>query len=290
LDSGAIDRATTAATANTGSTDAALDGTVADAAQPPSNPTLPDANTAATNPADPCSRDELERRARAYFDAMASGDIAALELHPALRYTENGQEQQLGLGLWLNRPTVAFSRHVLDAQRCSSMTEAVLDQNLGQVIFGVRLRYVDGQLIDVEAQVVPQNPTYYNPEGIAPDGPDPWSMPVPPAMRMSEMALIQLASDYFDSIADPMRLPRSAADCVVRQNGVEVGKAGSCSVAPEGDRFEQVRFPVVDETLGVVSAIVQHRGTVGMLLFRAENGLLYNVEVIGGAYSQTTGW
>jgi hypothetical protein len=61
-------------------------------------------------------------------------------------------------------------------------------------------------------------------------------------------------------------------------------------VPPEGERFEQVRYPVADVTTGIATAIVRRRGYIAMLLFKVEAGLLANVEIIGGAASLSTGW
>jgi hypothetical protein len=110
-----------------------------------------------------CPRAELQARAESYFLAMSTGDATGLALHPSVRYTENGSEVRLGTGLWLSRPKPAFTRHVLDEQRCASLSEAVLTTVLGRIIFGVRLRYLDSSLLDIEAHVVPQNLAYYDP-------------------------------------------------------------------------------------------------------------------------------
>ena len=237
-----------------------------------------------------CSRDTLQKRAAAYLQALSTGDLKPLNLHPQVRYTENGQTQMLGLGLWLSRPKSEFSRHVLDELRCSASTVAVLNDGLSRTILGVRLRYVEEQLLEVEAQVVYRNLNYYDPDAVIPMGADPWIVPVPDNARMTREALVTLAERYFDSTSDPSMLPAHAPGCKRTQNGALLGREGSCAVPAGNDRFEQRRFPVIDEVTGVVVAIVYYRNFVGMCLFKAQDDTLQNMEVIGGATAQGTGW
>jgi hypothetical protein len=171
----------------------------------------------------PCGRDALQKLASDYLAAMTAGSTAALRLHASVRYTENGQAQRLGLGIWSSRPRVEFARHIIDEARCSSVSVAVLGPELSRIVFGVRLRYVDQQLFEAEAQVVPRNGAYYEPAGLIPSGPDPWIEPVPEALRMSRDALNQLAADYFDATADTSLLPAHAPSCRRRQNGALMG-------------------------------------------------------------------
>jgi len=221
---------------------------------------------------------------------MASGDLASLPKHSSLRYTENGQMQQLGLGLWINRPKAQFVRHVLDEGRCAAAILAVLRGNTGRIIFGVRLRYVDDQLLEVEAHVVPQNFQFFNPEGIIPDGPDPWVEPVPATMRQPREGLNQLLANYFDSAAQPSLLPPHAASCRRRQDGVLMAQQGSCGVPPGSQPFTEKRYPVVDETNGIATAIVVYERYLGMYLFKVSGGVIQNIDIVGGALSQGSGW
>ena len=255
---------------------------------PPPPATAP--TSGGTSIAKGCSRDELRQRADAYLLALSTGDTQSLRLHPEARYTENGQTQMLGLGLWLRRPTSEFARHVLDEVRCSSVTVSVVGDVLGRTILGLRLRYLDDQLLEIEAQVVVRNTAYYDPDGVIPSGPDPWLQPIPDAARMKRDALLRLAERYFDSTSDPSLLPPHAPACRRRQNGALLEGGGGCGVPSTGQRFEQRRFPVIDETLGVITAVVMFRDYVGMYLFKAQSDTIQSIEVIGGAAASSTGW
>jgi hypothetical protein len=264
-----------------------------DAGMPP-EPTRPDnassdAATAEMTPAQGCTRDLLRQHADAYLQAMAQGDVKALNAHPEVRYTENGQTQTLGLGLWLSRPQPQFARHVLDESRCSSVTEAVLSDLRGRTVFGVRLRYVAEQLIDVEAQVVPKNSSYYDPDALIPSGVDRWLEPIASSARMSRDALVSLAEHYFDSSTDASLLPPHAPECKRRQNGTPLD-TGDCGSPAGNERFEERRFPVIDETAGIVTAIVIYRNFIGMYLIKAQSNTIQNIDVVGGAATASSGW
>jgi hypothetical protein len=246
-----------------------------------------DAGRADVTPIKGCTRDALRDRAAAYLTAMASGDTTSLQLHPAVRYTENGQQQMLGLGLWLTHPKAEFARHVLDAVSCSTVTEAVLNDLQGRKVFGVRLRYVDEQLLEIEAQVVPKNTSYYDPDGLIASDPDPWLAPVTPQSRD---AMMRLADNYFDSSTDASLLPPSAPTCKRRQNGQLMGDNGSCNIPAGVDSFRQRRYPVIDEPNGIVTAIVLYRTFIGMYLFKIQGDTIQIIDVIGGANTAMSGW
>jgi len=239
---------------------------------------------------EPCSREQLADGADGFLAALASRDLSRLALHPRVRYTENGAEQALGLGLWLGAPRTEFARHALDVSACSSATEAVVRDVSGRIVLGLRLRYVDAQLLEVEAHVVPRNDQYYAPEQIIPRGDDPWMQPIPSEERSSGQELARVAMDYFDSTADVRLLPPSAATCERRQNGELMPDNGSCRIPPGNRRFQQQRFEVIDETTGVVMAVTKYESFIGMYWLKVQSGTILDIEVIGGANSASTGW
>jgi hypothetical protein len=257
-----------------------------DAGAPPTTQTSTPTMTASKA----CSRDALRERADAYLQAMASGDKQSLKLHSSVHYTENGQDQMLGLGVWLTRPKTEFARHILDEPHCSSVTEAVVQDVKGRSVLGLRLRYVEDQLLEVEAQVVVPNFAYYEPESIILTGNDPWAEPVATADRTPTDALVRLAEHYFDAAMDASQLPPHAPDCKRRQNGKLMDDNGNCGVAPGSARFEQRRYPVIDEQAGIVTAIVVYRDYLGMYLFKVQRETIQNIEVVGGAMASSSGW
>jgi hypothetical protein len=65
---------------------------------------------------------------------------------------------------------------------------------------------------------------------------------------------------------------------------------GSCDTSPGTSRFEQRRYPVVDLTNGVVAGCVVYRGYIGIYLFKAADNSVQNIDVVGGALANTSGW
>lgn len=256
----------------------------------PSVPTDPPATTAPVMSAAPCDRELLRRKADAYMAALTTGEAQSLNLHPRVRYTENGRDAMLGSGIWTRHATVDFARHAVDEVRCTTVTQAVLSARTVRSVFGVRLHYQDGQLLEAEAQVVPDNlTTLIDIETLIPDGNDPWAEVVPPAMRSSRAELLALAERYFDAAAGGIDVPPSAAGCTRHQNGAPLGD-GKCNVPPGKMRFEQRRLPAVDETYGIVTAIVLYDDYIGQYMIRVIDGVTQSVEITGGASSATTGW
>jgi hypothetical protein len=166
----------------------------------------------------------------------------------------------------------------------------VLSANASRIVFGVRLRYLEEQLFEAEAQVVPRNDEYYEPAALIPSGPDPWVEPVPAPLRMSRDALSQLAADYFDSTNDTSLLPAHAPSCLRRQNGALMPPQGSCGRPPANRPFAERRYPVIDELTGIVTAIVLFDRFVGMYLIKAQGGVIQNIDIVGGAASGSSGW
>lgn len=258
----------------------------ADAGEPVTDPDAP----APRRTTEHCSRERLTADAETYLTALASADPGRLNLHQRVRYTENGSEQVLGFGLWLSAPRSDFARHFIDEHTCSSATEAVLRDASGRTVLGVRLRYVDDQLFEIESHVVPRNDQYYAPEQIIADGDDPWLQPISIEQRSPAMELSRVALDYFDSTVDARLLPPSAESCERRQNGALMRDRGSCRIAPGERRFEQQRVEVIDETTGVVVAMTKYESYIGMYFIKVQADTILDIEVVGGANSASTGW
>jgi hypothetical protein len=158
------------------------------------------------------------------------------------------------------------------------------------VVFGTRLRYVDDQLLEVEAQIARVGALYYDPDQIIPSGPDTWLEPLSIGPRSSTQELTRVAMNYFDSAVDASLLPAHAPSCERRQNGMLMPNQGNCGMPPGTQRFEQQRYPLADETTGVVAAIVKYGDLIGMYLIKIQAGTIQDIEVVGGATSATTGW
>lgn len=249
-----------------------------------------EAADAGTPAADGCTRQALLDRAQGFLAAMASSNPLALTLHPNVRFTENGQERLVGLGLWLDGARPEFARHIVEERSCSTATEAVLRTRASRIVFGARLRYVNDQLLEIETQFVRSDGDvrYFAPDQIIPESTDPWTVPLESSDQRTAQELLTIAMRYFDSSSDASLLPQSAEGCRRRLNGALLDLG--CGVPPGNRRFDQARFPVVDETTGIITAVVAYQGAIYMYLIKQRAGKLENIEAIGGAQSQSTGW
>jgi hypothetical protein len=253
----------------------------ADAAPPATMPTTPSTGSAG------CSRDELRAAADAFLVALFNGDAQSLGLDPNFRYTENSEVLPVDGGLWRSRPSSEYARHFLDSQQCSSLTVAVLNENARRIVFGARLLHRNERLLEVETMVIQPAARLYRPEGIIPMGVDRWIEPVEMSMRMSRAELMSFAERYFDSTFEPSLLPPHTADCTCLQNGAPAGL--TCGDTPGNERYQQLRFPVVDETAGIVTAIAWNN-VLSMYIFKAQADAMQNIEAIGGPYTENSGW
>jgi len=236
-----------------------------------------------------CTRTRLREKAEAYLQSLNTGDTMSLRLHGSFRYTENGRDEAIGGAAWLRRGETLFSRHVLDETRCSTLTQAVMDGLTGRFSFGVRLRYSDGLLLEAEAQVVPEVLAATALDTVIPMGDDAFVADVSQNQRMTRDELFAVAQRYFDSVTDVTLLPPSAPECRRLQNGLPLGN-GTCTETPGTARFEQQRFDLADELSGIVAATVLYNDHIGIYLVKMSNDMLQNIQIIGGAASQATGW
>jgi hypothetical protein len=192
--------------------------------------------------------------------------------------------------LWSRRPRKDFARHVLDESNCSTLTQAVVTALTSRIIVGVRLRYLNGQLLEIEAQAVPDDATLTNIAAIIPMGADRWIEPVAEDMRMTRDQLERFGEQYFNAATGGATVPASTPECRRRQNGIPMAEMGSCSVAPGDMRFEQRRFAVIDETNGILTAAVLYDNHVGFYLFKMAGDRVVDIEVVGGATVVNSGW
>lgn len=239
-----------------------------------------------------CSREFLQQQLDAYLEALSAGTPDGLPLDPSIYYTENGKPETVGRGLWWSQPKVIFARHALDSDTCGSVTEAIVEDRLGNpIVMGLRLRHISGQIVDVETTIARNsNPSLFEPEKIVVVGmPDPWVDPIPLDKRMSREELIGVVEDFFGSISEPSLGPPRAPTCELRQNGATVG-GDNCTPGGSAERFEQLRYPVVDVPTGLVGGVGIGHGYLVMFLFKIDQGTLINIDLMGGVASNTTGW
>jgi hypothetical protein len=222
-----------------------------------------------------CDRACLQRFVDQYLQALVAKDPTRLPLAAGARFTENGQQLQLGDGLW----------GTIDALEDYKFTFA--DPRSGQVgfmgtikesgrdqILGVRLKVAGGKIQEIETLVVRPKTGYVfgAPKDLR-------SQPVMvealmPAQRRPRAELIRIANSYFEGLEKATeKLTPFAEDCQRIENGVVT--ANNPNPAPAmpmwhvgchaqfATHFSQFithvrdrRFPIVDEERGLVLALV----------------------------------
>jgi len=144
-----------------------------------------------------CDRACLEPFVDKYLDAMVAHDPAKAPFAKGVRFTENGQQLELGDGLWntmTGKGTFRLFVTDVEAQQVAflgSITEA----NVGAVI-GLRLRIRNNQITEAEhfIQRSPSSAAGFERIGYK------WTDVVPPAERMPRDELVKTANMYFSGM------------------------------------------------------------------------------------------
>lgn len=97
-----------------------------------------------------CSRESLAGITDQYFVALSAQDPSALPLSPAVKFTENGEELEVGEGLWANAGETKFKLRLLDTELCMSVTESVVADGGTDIPLGLRLKVENQRITEIE--------------------------------------------------------------------------------------------------------------------------------------------
>ncbi len=238
-----------------------------------------------------CTRDALKAMVGNYFRAVETHSMSALPTAANLRITENGHEIKAGEGFFKTGGKVQFQRHLIDTERCGTLTQAVIDETVNgataPIILAVRLKVNAGRVSEIETIVnrASEKP-FFSPEGyLATRGQD-WETLLPPAQRRTREYMNQQANKYFDGFAaDPKDLPDFATPCHRWEGGLHTtAKNGDCS--PKGLVLTHTfrRFPVSDLEAGITAGFINFNQTLpDVHIFKIRNGKVELIHaVIGG--------
>ena len=241
-----------------------------------------------------CTRESLKALIESYFTAMAAHDPAALPKAANLKFTENAKTMQLGEGLWKTAGMPAFTRNVLDTQTCGTVTEAVVAENSGQVIFGLRLK-LDGEqnLSEVETFVVRSGGFAFKPQGIIDSKKDDWETVLDPSERSTAEDMNAAANGYFDLFSKPNTKVPFGMPCYRLENGTLTTPGGDCgSGIPAGNlQMTHRRFPVVDLEAGITVGWVLFGGSLlDFHMFKFKGGKVQFINAVVGPGATASGW
>jgi hypothetical protein len=225
------------------------------------------------------ARDGLLGQVDGYLAALLRHDPAGLPLDPAVRFTENGKELELGRWLWATATRVPDHdyAHVVDEAASTACWIGVVDEHERPSVVFLRLRLRDGLIAEVETVVRRPHERLYDPSAMRAPRAIVFEQ-IPEAQRSDPGELAHAGHRYFDGLeqADASIIPVTDG-CTRFENGARTVRVDDVShlsgasalVFPMGVR-EQVdtgyfsyidavrsrRVVAVDETRGLVVMMV----------------------------------
>lgn len=240
-----------------------------------------------------CTRDELKSTVNAYFTALAAHSTSGVPLAANVRFTENGSVTKPGEGIWKTAGKLVFSRSALDTDTCGTATQAILEEDGRNIIFGVRLKLDDAKKISEIEHIIARDKDFaFKPQGILDTRDQDWETVLPPEQRTSRAAMVAAANDYYDMfVAVPEVSTPFAKPCERWENGTKTTR-GDCS--PKGLTLVHAhrRVPVVDREAGIAVAFVFFGGGLpDFHMFKFRSGHIEMAQaVIGARGSPDIGW
>jgi len=262
-----------------------------------------------------CSKELVLGFINDYLEALVARDPTGLPVSPHLKFTENGESLNLGQGLWETARCVEFRKSFVDPMTGQAgFFGVVIERGDGKAIFVLRLKIKYQQIVEVETLVAREgcHPLF------APDSMTMnhlWDAVIPESERLPRTRLISIADMYFEGLEqnDASIIPFHP-DCNRRENGIQTTNnpprfPRSCQAGIANlsyiEKVRDRRFPVVDQTRGLVLGIVcfdvpgrereasgtaedklltslaiQPRSLILYELFKIEDGLIRDIEAL----------
>jgi hypothetical protein len=259
-----------------------------------------------SEPKSECTRATLTSAIDTYLQALTEHDPARLKLAGSVKFTENGALREVGEGFWTSAGALQFHRNLLDPERCGSVTQAVMEEQGNQVIFGLRLKLSGQQIVEIESIVARSGPipgaAFFSPDVIVTTPQPEWEEAVPEAERSTREQLNQIADTYFEGFetsgtAEYVDVP-FADDCNRWENGVKTTN-DDCreqfeniafgSFSPAG--ITRRRYPVADVENGIAIGFALFAGTwIDFHMFKVRSGQIHTIQAVVGPATETTGW
>jgi hypothetical protein len=246
-----------------------------------------------------CTRDALTSLAGDYFDALAAHDASSLPLADGARFTENAAALDVGEGLWKTAGALDFRRDLVDAEHCTILTQAVVQESGKQLIFALRLHVEERRIDEIETIVVRgegADAIWFSPQVIASTPQPEWEESLPEAERNTRGELVGLADRYFDLFVDgDLATFPFTDDCNRYEDGLFTTAAGGCpAFITAGGTIASRRYPVADVERGVVAGIAIAEGVfLDLHMFKVRGGKVQRIQAVMTsqiAGAPDTGW
>ncbi|HEY4956430.1 MAG TPA: hypothetical protein VII31_01330 [Caldimonas sp.] len=210
-----------------------------------------------------CDRACLVAVTERYFDALGDRAASRAPLAASAHLTENGAEVTPATSVFASARPMRWRQVFADPVSGQTSSFAVYEDDAGPVLYAVRLKVVDRQVVESEAMVNRRGAhPFFAPQALT--GPNElFAAPVPAAERLPRGRLRALANAYFDGIEQhSAEGVRFHADCKRLENGVrttdnpEANLPRSCASGMQMFTYiPTVRdrsYPVIDDEHNVV--------------------------------------
>jgi len=252
-----------------------------------------DAATDASSTGATCTRDSLTAAIDAYFTALAAHDPTKAPIAQSAKYTENGQVLQLGSGEWQTAAAVKFKRSALDTQICMSVTESVIGDASGDLVYGLRLK-LDNQMI-TEIETIPVISGSYitiSASGLMNTAMDDWESLLGAADVTPRDQMQMLMDTYFTQF--PNGACNFASDCMRVEDGQSIGSCTglgvACNPSSGGSAVMTARLHVVDVEAGISVGFTMFAGMyTDFHMFKVRAGQVHGVNAVL-AQASSSGW
>jgi hypothetical protein len=147
-----------------------------------------------------CGRACLDGYVDQVLAAMVAHDSSRLPLARQVKYTENGQQLQLGDGLWGTASGIGNYKILADDPEAGEvMFMGTMLENGAPIILNLRLKIELRRITEIEALVARKEAGLARPENLVTPNPL-FAETVPPSERRSRQNMIAIANSYFSAI------------------------------------------------------------------------------------------
>ena len=240
-------------------------------------------------PAPPtCTRPSLQAAVDSYLAAQKSGDRTKMALAEKVKYLENMGAVEADKGTWNTALPIAFSRNILDKDRCRTFSEVIVTEGAHQYVIGTRLSVDNGKITGIDSLVTDKGDWLFNANAyLKYSKAEDWSAPKGKHSSMQE--LINAGNSYLDQFSDKLVQTPWGSPCARLEGGAYTNRTNdpksTCKVGiPAGVLYIVNRDYVVDDELGVVNIFCRfgnsQTGMPDSHMFRLVNGKLANVHTL----------
>lgn len=226
-----------------------------------------------------CDRACLITTTNIYLAALVAHDPSIVKFSPDVKFVENTMPMKPGDGLWKTASAIptTFKIYVPDVVAQQIGFLGVMQENDRPIELGLRLKIVDGQIVEAE-HLIARNLSATSLVNLVAPRPGLLAT-VPPDQRVPREQMLKIGASYYEALvtADANDAP-FADDCVRRENGLQTtsnpppaapgrGTIGAMGCAPQLrthtfdyiKRIEPRRVWIADPETGLVFGLSQFR-------------------------------